>query len=320
MANTLFQLNYDELGSITKNFKDQGEDMAQLHSTTRQRVRDLHKEWIGEAADEFFDEMETELLPALKRLSQALFYSQDVTNEIMKIIEDADEETAGYFKNQLSGDDFGAGLFGEALNDLQGGAPGADDFGAGKFGEALGTVPTGDSSAPDDFGAGKFGEAADHSTPISEQGSSGAPGESSSSQGSNRESQKSDKEQPTETETSPTGGGGGGSSSSSSQGLQGDLKKMGVGLSDQVAQNAASGSGGPTKMPDHVYSGGDSPKPDGVEPKPDSSKPGAQTESGDSGQSSSTGGTVAGGVAGVAGAAGAGKVAKTVKKQQEDGN
>ena len=316
MANSLFQLNYDELESIAKKFKDEGEDMARLHSTTHQRVRDLHKEWIGEAAEKFFDEMETELLPAVQRLAQALFLSQDVTNDIMKIIQGADEETAGYFRNQLSGDDFGAGMFGQALEGLPGGAPGADDFGAGKFGEALGTpVSSGGSSASDDFGAGKFGEALDHSSSSSDQGDSVSQGETDSTQGRDKGSQKSAKDQPTETEPSSTGSGGGGSSSSS-QGLQGDLKKMGVGLGEVAPQHASSGSGGPVKMPDHVYSDGDSPKPEGPEPKPDSSKPGVDTGSSDSQQSSSGGGAAAG-VAGVAGAAAAGKAAKTVKKQQK---
>lgn len=312
MANTLFQLNYDQLGSIAKKFKDEGEDMGQLHSSTRQRVRDMHKEWIGEAAEKFFEEMETELLPALKRLSQALFYSQDMTSEIMKIIQNADEETAGYFKNQLSGDDFGAGLFGNALDGLQGGVPGADDFGAGKFGEALGNPPGDGSSSPDDFGAGKFGEALDNSTSASDNGDSGTSGENNSTQGNEKESQKSEKEQQTETEPSPTGGGGG-SSSSSSQGLQGDLKKMGVGLSDQAPQVASLGndsSGGNT--PDHIYSSGGSS--DSVV---ESQTVAGGSDSGDQ-SSSENSGSVAAGVAGVAGAAAAGKAAKIVKEQQED--
>jgi len=318
MANSFFQLNYDQLVSIAKKFKDEGEDIAQLHSTTRQRVRDLHKEWIGDAADKFFDEMEGELLPAVQRLAQALFLSQDMTNEIMKIIQDADEETVGYFKNQLSGDDFGAGLFGSALQGLQGGSPGADDFGAGKFGEALGNPPPdGGSSAPDDFGAGKFGEAVGGDT-SNVSDNSGNSSESSSSQdgggGDSSEKKQKEKETPV-TETEPTsGGGGGGSSSSSSQGLQGDLKNMGVGLSNQAPQTASSG-GDSVKMPDHVYSGSDSPKPEGGAPKPDSSKPGVETSTGDSGQSSSGGGAAAG----VAGAAAAGGAAKVLKKKKKDG-
>jgi WXG100 family type VII secretion target len=312
MANSFFQLHYDQLVSIAKKFKDEGEDIAQLHSITRQRVRDLHKEWIGDAADKFFDEMETELLPAVQRLAQALFLTQDVTGDIMKIIQDADEETAGYFRNQLSGDDFGASLFGSALNGLQGGSQGADDFGAGTFGEALAGSPVGGdgSSAPDDFGAGTFEEALGSSPSTSEQGDSGAPGEDNSSQGSERESQKSQKEKQTETEPTPTGGGGGGgSSSSSSQGLQGDLKNMGVGLSNQAPQTASAGGDASPGTPDHIYSDSGSPKPDEAPaPRGDGSKPGVDTGPGDSGQSPS-----AAGAAGAAGAAAAGGAAKAVK-------
>ena len=316
MANTLFQLNYDQLVAIAKKFKDEGEDIAQLHSTTRQRVRDLHKEWIGEGADKFFDEMETELLPAVQRLSQALFLSQDMTHEIMKIIQEADEETAGYFKNQLSGDDFGASLFGSALNGLQGGASTPEDFGAGKFGEALGSPPGGGgSAAPDDFGAGKFGEAlGGDSSNVSDH--SGGSGDSSSSQGGSGgdSSDKKQKEKETpEVETEPAGGGGG-SSSSSSQGLEGDLKNMGVGLGESVPQHATSGGGGAANMPDHVYSGGASPKPEDVELKPEGSKPGVETSSGNSEQSSSVGGAAAAGGAGAAAAGGAAKVLKKKKK------
>jgi WXG100 family type VII secretion target len=311
MAHSFFQLNYDQLASIAKRFREEGEDIAQLHSVTRQRVRDLHKEWIGDAADKFFDEMETELLPAVQRLAQALFHTQDVTGEIMKIIQEADEETAGYFRDQLSGDDFGASLFGSALDGMQAGP----DSGAGRFGEALGSVQGGDASAPEDFGAGTFEQAAigEASNP---SGDTGQSGESSSSEGGGGDSsdkKQKDKEAP-EPETEPTsGGGGGGSSSSSSQGLQGDLKNMGIGSSNQAAQVASAGGDADPQAPDHLYSGSGSQKPDeSPVPRGDESKPGVDT--GGSGQTASTSGTgAAAGAAGAAGAAAAGGAAKAVK-------
>jgi WXG100 family type VII secretion target len=337
MAHSFFQLNYDQLASIAKKFREEGEDIAQLHSVTRQRVRDLHKEWIGDAADKFFDEMETELLPAVQRLAQALFQTQDVTGEIMKIIQEADEETAGYFRDQLSGDDFGASLFGSALDGAQAGP----DSGAGRFGEALGSVQGGDASAPEDFGAGKFGEAVggvpgsggssapeDFGAGTFEEalgGSSsdaannaGSSGDSSSSEGGgggdSSDKKQKDKETP-EPETEPTsGGGGGGSSSSSSQGLQGDLKNQGIGLSNQAPQTASAGGDPSPRAADHIYSGaGSSPKPDeSPVPRGDESKPGVDT--GGSGQPASTGGTgAAAGAAGAAGAAAAGGAAKAVR-------
>lgn len=298
MANNTFQLNYDEMINIAKKFKDEGEDIARLHSDTRQRVRDLSKEWIGEGADKFFEEMETKLLPALQRLSLALFHTQDVSNDIMKIIQGADEETAGFFRDRLSGDDFVASRFGAALNDLQGGAE-SDDFGAGKFGEAVGTPSGGDSSTSDDLGS-------DHSH---EAGSSQSSGEESSDR-----PQKDQKEE-TPTETEPTSSGGGGSSSSSSEGLQGDLKKMGVGLSDVAPQNAESGvgtgGGDSTNMPDHIYPS-DASNTGGAEPKPVESGAGNADQPAPSG----SGGATAG-VAGSVGAAAAAGAAKLIKEQKD---
>jgi WXG100 family type VII secretion target len=296
MAKNTFQLNFDELTSITKIFKDEGEDIARLHSSTRQRVRDMHKEWIGEAADKFFEEMETELLPALQRLTQALIHSQDATNEIMKIIRDADEETAGYFRDQLSGDDFGAAQFGAALEGLQRGRTAADDFGAGKFGEALGSVSGGGSpSSPADSGGAKFGEAAGGGQSAGEQ----------------RDGSQQPEKGEMETETTPAGGGSGGGSESS-QGLQGDLKKMGAGLGSQAPQSASAGGGSGTKMADHVYSSGSSSGPGD---KSQSATGGGTSGGGE--QPSPEEGAGAAGAAGVAGAAAAGGAAKVIKDKQK---
>ena len=59
------QLNYDELRTFVKKFRDEGEDIVQMHSKMRDRVHDLHKDWVGESADKFFNEMENDVLPAL---------------------------------------------------------------------------------------------------------------------------------------------------------------------------------------------------------------------------------------------------------------
>ncbi len=111
-------LDYDELNTEVKKFRDEGEDVVKMHTTMRDRVHDLRKEWIGEAADKFFHEMESELLPALVRLSGALFLGQDVLLKIIKTIQTYDQETAGYFKGdfiQMRAIDLGAFLAGAGV-------------------------------------------------------------------------------------------------------------------------------------------------------------------------------------------------------------
>ena len=132
----ILQLKYDELNAIVKTFNGEGEDFAQLVTTTRQRLQDLRKDWIGEAADKFFAEMEQDLLPALTRVSKAHFLSQDVLMKVTKIIRETDEENANFFKNIFqSGDDFGASGFESALDGLEIGGGGGlgGDFGASEF-------------------------------------------------------------------------------------------------------------------------------------------------------------------------------------------
>ncbi len=96
------KMNYDDLRTIIKKFRDEGEDIVQLHAAMRDKVRDLHKDWEGESSEKFFKEMENEVLPAVSRLSKALFFAQDTLQKITKIIQDSDEDTKGFFKGDFT--------------------------------------------------------------------------------------------------------------------------------------------------------------------------------------------------------------------------
>jgi WXG100 family type VII secretion target len=289
------QVNYEESGLISKGLHSEGDDIVQLSSQTRQRVHALHSEWVGDAADAFFEEMESELLPALQRVSGALFLGEEILNKVMKIIHEADEETAQFFKNDLGGD-FGADLFGAAVGAALGGAlGGGDDFGAGKFEEALspeeggqpssGGEGTGEETVPMNTNPTMDMQPPTDETPVTET-------------------------PPTETET-PAGGGGGGGGGDSSQGLQGDLKGLGTGVGGVVQQTGAA-SGGPPSMPDHIFEGTSGGATGGA-----TSQPGPGGGSGSQEQSSGGGIAGAAGAAGVLGAAAAG-AAKVLKNDNND--
>lgn len=114
MPKGILRVNYDEARQIAQTLRAEGEDFARLHSQTRQKVEDLHKAWSGEAAQSFEREMTDSLLPAAKRVSNALFAAEKTLIEILNIIRQADEETAGYFKG--IGGDAGAGKGGNPGN------------------------------------------------------------------------------------------------------------------------------------------------------------------------------------------------------------
>jgi len=98
MSSNILQVNYDEAGQIAQTLRAEGEEIARLHTQTRQRLDAIHREWRGDAARAFQQEMNDALLPATLRASNALFAAERVLVEIVSIIRQADEETAGYFK------------------------------------------------------------------------------------------------------------------------------------------------------------------------------------------------------------------------------
>lgn len=97
MSNQITQVKYDELQAIAKTLGNESEAFEQLHASTRNKIEALQNEWHGDAAKAFFAEANT-LLPAVQRVSTSLVEAQSVLKQIMKIIHDADVETASYFK------------------------------------------------------------------------------------------------------------------------------------------------------------------------------------------------------------------------------
>jgi WXG100 family type VII secretion target len=293
------QLNYDELRTVVKKFRDEGEDIVQMHSTMRDRVHDLHKDWVGEGADKFIREMENDLLPALSRLASALFYAQDVLHKIIKTIQIFDEDTSGYFKGDfdqvnpinlgafVAGAGVGAGVGSMVDGSLSGGLSGAGSGVGGASGGGLSGVGSGD--------------------PISGTGEpfTDSPADSSGQTGGVDETPGAGGQSP------GAGAGGGAGGGSSSQGLQGNLQGMGGGVGAQVGGGAGGGSiGGGSNAPDHIYDGSQ-----GMGAGGSSSQTSQGSGSAGGGAQGTAGGgaSVAAGAAGVAGGAAIGGAAKSIK-------
>ncbi len=99
MANTQ-QINYDEMQAIVKLLEGEEDEIKGLLQQTKSKVEALHgSQWIGEAADRFFNEMEGTVLPKTAKMVYALNVAGHVAKHIMNIIHQADEETKGFFAN-----------------------------------------------------------------------------------------------------------------------------------------------------------------------------------------------------------------------------
>ena len=221
------QLKYDELRTLVKHFKNEGEDLFALYIQTREKLDGLKSEWVGEGANKFFEEMEQEVLPALKRASEACFSSQNVLMRVLTIINDADLETKKFFTG--SSFDFQHLRF-PKFNTIFGGLPNQPGVVEGLTGNGFGeTSPPGESTS----GSGETGA-----------GTQSSGSEQTSTMGT----------------TSGTGSeAGSGGSTGTNQGGSGNTGSMGSGLGEQTPAGSSgagsSASAGSVGTPDHIYPG-----------------------------------------------------------------
>ena len=93
------ELNGEQLQVIAKRFQSEADELNNLLSQTRNKVDGLHGSgWIGRAADQFNNEMQSLLLPAVQRLVAALQAASNQVNAIVKIYDDAQSQSQGFFK------------------------------------------------------------------------------------------------------------------------------------------------------------------------------------------------------------------------------
>ncbi|MBS4059872.1 MAG: WXG100 family type VII secretion target [Bacteroidetes bacterium] len=96
----LIQVNYEEMQGIISMLDAEKADIQQMYQKTKQMADALHgSQWIGEAADHFYEEMNAIAFPRTQKMIYALEAAAGVAGQIMQIVQQADEETKGYFSN-----------------------------------------------------------------------------------------------------------------------------------------------------------------------------------------------------------------------------
>lgn len=98
----LRRVHYDDLNTIIQKFRSEQQDIDALFKQTKGKVESLHNnQWVGEGSEKFFSEMESQVLPAMQRLSAALGHAGDVAQKMADTIRRHDEETKGFFNNLI---------------------------------------------------------------------------------------------------------------------------------------------------------------------------------------------------------------------------
>ena len=96
------EVNYEQMANICKKFKSEADGNQSTFNQTRSRVEGLHGNgWVGRGSDQFFQEMEQLVLPAMNRLVEALHLAGAAADNMIKIYRNAEDQGQSVFK-QLS--------------------------------------------------------------------------------------------------------------------------------------------------------------------------------------------------------------------------
>jgi WXG100 family type VII secretion target len=91
--------DYDQLKDISSMFNNEAQACQNTNRSLKSLIEQLKGgDWIGRGADQFYKEMESEVMPAMGKLQKAMDEAGRITREIAQVMRQAEEETSGWFK------------------------------------------------------------------------------------------------------------------------------------------------------------------------------------------------------------------------------
>jgi len=92
--------DYERLKQVATRFSARANATQQTHQRVQRAMSQLQPAWVGQGSQAFFAEMTTEILPALKRLTDGLSRGQTVTEQVIRIFQAAEEDAARPFRSE----------------------------------------------------------------------------------------------------------------------------------------------------------------------------------------------------------------------------
>lgn len=90
--------SYNDLEQVSQRFTKAQNEVQQMLQRVRSSMDPLESgSWIGRGFDAFQSEMNGEVLPAVTRLQNALGEAASTTNNIVQVMQSADEDASGPF-------------------------------------------------------------------------------------------------------------------------------------------------------------------------------------------------------------------------------
>jgi WXG100 family type VII secretion target len=98
MPAAIVRSDRDALKDIETNFKSESDRVGKVSNDIRSKYSKLKDgDWVGEAATKFFQRMDDEVLPELKRLQDAMNEAASVTQKISKEMQELEDRSSRIF-------------------------------------------------------------------------------------------------------------------------------------------------------------------------------------------------------------------------------
>jgi WXG100 family type VII secretion target len=95
MPNIKIRWDYDQLSQMTSKFTAQGSAIAGMNRKVKAAQSTLEGgDWIGQGAKAFFQEMNSEVNPSLKRLEKAMEEAARITKQIHQQVHQAEDDSS----------------------------------------------------------------------------------------------------------------------------------------------------------------------------------------------------------------------------------
>lgn len=103
IAMKLFRLDYDILKNIGGSFRGQETAVQQTTQKLSSVIEQLRGgDWIGEGATAFYNEMDGEVIPAMKRLQKAMSEGDRVSKEIERLQREAEQSLMSLVQDMIN--------------------------------------------------------------------------------------------------------------------------------------------------------------------------------------------------------------------------
>ncbi len=100
----VIRVDYEAVTKIASQFQNEAEAIQQILQMVQGAMTPLQNGgWIGQGSDAFFNEMESDILPAVGRLADALTQAGGVSRQISEIMQSAEEEAGSPFRASETG-------------------------------------------------------------------------------------------------------------------------------------------------------------------------------------------------------------------------